>query len=91
VEDVLEGFDCVNAIHQEQQHSWQVFGYAEVERILSNPRAFSSDFSGIMPGRDFDLFANAHSCSSADPRQRRVRTIMRSYLVRSRMPLRFGW
>ena len=48
--------------HEEQTHIWQVFGYAEVERILSDPRAFSSDFSGIVPAqRDFHLFARGTS------------------------------
>jgi hypothetical protein len=42
--------------HDEQQRVWQVFGYVDAE-VLSEPSAFSSDFSEIMPHqRDFDLF-----------------------------------
>jgi cytochrome P450 len=63
--------------HEEQKHIWQVFGYAEVERILSNPRAFSSDFSGIMPAqRDFDLFARGNFVRMDPPRHRKLRGLV---------------
>jgi cytochrome P450 len=63
--------------HEEQQHIWQVFGYAEVERILSDPRAFSSDFSGIMPAqRDFDLFARGNFVRMDPPRHRKLRGLV---------------
>ncbi|MET1084603.1 MAG: cytochrome P450 [Burkholderiales bacterium] len=65
------------SIHHEQQHIWQVFGYAEVERILSDPRAFSSDFSAIMPAqRDFDLFARGNFVRMDPPRHRKLRGLI---------------
>ena len=37
--------------HDEEHGIWQVFGYAYVERVLSDPGAFSSDSSEIMPAQ----------------------------------------
>jgi cytochrome P450 len=63
--------------HDEQRHIWQVFGYAEVERVLSDPRAFSSDFSVIMPAqRDFDLFARGNFVRMDPPRHRKLRGLV---------------
>jgi cytochrome P450 len=63
--------------HDEKQHIWQVFGYAEVERVLSDPRAFSSDFSNIMPAqRDFDLFARGNFVRMDPPRHRQLRVLV---------------
>ena len=60
--------------HDEQQHVWQVFGYADVERVLSDPSAFSSDFSGIMPHQsDFDLFARGNFVRMDPPKHRKLR------------------
>jgi cytochrome P450 len=63
--------------HDEQQDIWQVFGYAQVERVLSDPRAFSSDFSVIMPAqRDFDLFARGNFVRMDPPRHRKLRGLV---------------
>src|SRR5262249_60987516 len=64
--------------HDEQQHIWQVFGYVDAERVLSDPSAFSSDFSEIMPHqRDFDLFARGNFVRMDPPKHRKLRSLVR--------------
>lgn len=63
--------------HDEQQRIWQVFGYADTERVLSDPSAFSSDFSEIMPHqRDFDLFARGNFVRMDPPKHRKLRGLV---------------
>jgi cytochrome P450 len=63
--------------HDERQGVWQVFGYADVERMLSDPGAFSSDFSEIMPHqRDFDLFARGNFVRMDPPKHRKLRGLV---------------
>jgi len=63
--------------HDEQQHIWQVFGYFAAERVLSDPSAFSSDFSAIMPHqRDFDLFARGNFVRMDPPKHRKLRSLV---------------
>jgi cytochrome P450 len=63
--------------HDEQQRIWQVFGYADTERVLSDPSAFSSDFSEIMPHqRDFDLFARGNFVRMDPPKHRKLRALV---------------
>ncbi len=63
--------------HDEQQHLWQVFGYVDAERVLSDPSAFSSDFSEIVPHqRDFDLFARGNFVRMDPPKHRKLRSLV---------------
>src|SRR5215813_1791373 len=63
--------------HDEQQRVWQVFGYADTARVLSDPSAFSSDFSEIMPHqRDFDLFARGNFVRMDPPKHRKLRSLV---------------
>ncbi len=63
--------------HDEQRHLWQVFGYVDTERVLSDPSAFSSDFSEIMPHqRDFDLFARGNFVRMDPPKHRKLRALV---------------
>ena len=63
--------------HDEQRRVWQVFGYADAERVLSDPSAFSSDFSEIMPHeRDFDLFARGNFVRMDPPKHRKLRGLV---------------
>ena len=63
--------------HDERQRVWQVFGYADAERVLSDPSAFSSDFSEIMPHqRDFDLFARGNFVRMDPPKHRKLRSLV---------------
>jgi cytochrome P450 len=63
--------------HDEQQRIWQVFGYADAERVLSDPSWFSSDFSEIMPHqRDFDLFSRGNFVRMDPPKHRKLRGLV---------------
>ena len=63
--------------HDERQRIWQVFGYADAERVLSDPSAFSSDFSEIMPHqRDFDLFSRGNFVRMDPPKHRKLRGLV---------------
>src|SRR5262249_23189437 len=63
--------------HDEPQRLWQVFGYVDAERVLSDPSAFSSDFSEIMPHqRDFDLFARGNFVRMDPPKHRKLRSLV---------------
>src|SRR5262245_8524056 len=63
--------------HDERQRVWQVFGYVDAERVLSDPGAFSSDFSAIMPHqRDFDLFARGNFVRMDPPKHRKLRGLV---------------
>jgi cytochrome P450 len=66
------------SIHfEEHQRIWQIFGYADLERVLSDPSAFSSDFSEIMPHqRDFDLFARGNFVRMDPPKHRKLRGLV---------------
>ncbi len=61
----------------EQHGIWQVFGYADVERVLSDPAAFSSDFSELMPAqRDFALFSRGNFVRMDPPKHRKLRGLV---------------
>src|SRR5262245_35561163 len=63
--------------HDEQQRIWQVFGYADAERVLSDPMAFSSDFREIMPQqRDFELFARGNFVRMDPPKHHKLRSLV---------------
>src|SRR5262245_16184445 len=63
--------------HDEQQRIWQVFGYADTERVLSDPSAFSSNFSEIIPHqRDFDLLAQGNFVRMDPPKHRKLRALV---------------
>ena len=64
-------------LHDAQQRIWQVFGYADAERVLSDASAFSSDFSEIMPHqRDFDLFSRGNFVRMDPPKHRKLRGLV---------------
>ena len=61
----------------EQQRFWQVFGYAEAQRVLSDPLVFSSDFSRIMPAQpDFELFSKGNFVRMDPPKHRKLRGLV---------------
>jgi len=66
------------SVHHDEQHGiWQVFGYADAERVLSDPAAFSSDFSEIMPAqRDFALFNRGNFVRMDPPKHRKLRGLV---------------
>lgn len=56
---------------------WQVFRYADVVRILSDPATFSSDTTAFSPPNpDFDLFNKGNIVTMDPPRHRKLRTLV---------------
>ncbi|WP_151484581.1 cytochrome P450 [Streptomyces albicerus] len=63
--------------YDERLRSWQVFGHAEVERVLSDPATFSSDFDGVFPGQpDFERYAQGNFLITDPPRHRKLRGLV---------------
>ena len=61
----------------DDQQVWQVFDYAEVTRILSDPATFSSDTSGFNPAQnDLDLFTKGNIVAMDPPRHRALRSLV---------------
>lgn len=56
---------------------WQVFGHADVARILSDPATFSSDTSAFtLPHADLDLVLQGFLMMMDPPRHRALRTLV---------------
>ncbi|MGH3901601.1 MAG: cytochrome P450, partial [Pseudonocardiaceae bacterium] len=56
---------------------WQVFSYADVARILSDPATFSSDTTAFSPPQpDLDLFTKGNIVTMDPPRHRKLRTMV---------------
>lgn len=56
---------------------WQVFSYADVSRILSDPVTFSSDMTSFVPAQpDLDLFNKGSIVAIDPPRHRKLRTLV---------------
>jgi cytochrome P450 len=68
----------VGSVHHDEEHGiWQVFGYADVEHVLSDFGAFSSDFSEIMPTqRDFALFSRGNFVRMDPPKHHKLRGLV---------------
>src|SRR5215831_17377861 len=60
-----------------QQQLWQVFGYADVLRVLNDPAVFSSDFRALLPSQpDFELFAKGNFVRMDPPKHRQLRSLV---------------
>jgi cytochrome P450 len=61
----------------EQAQMWRLLDYATVERVLSDPATFSSDFSGLAPVQeDFETFRTGMFVGMDPPRHRKLRTLV---------------
>jgi cytochrome P450 len=61
----------------EQTKMWQLLDYATVDRVLSDPATFSSDFSGLTPVQeDFEVFRTGMFVGMDPPRHRKLRTLV---------------
>jgi cytochrome P450 len=69
---------AAGSVHYDaQQQLWQVFGYADVQRVLTDPAAFSSDFSVLLPSQpDFELFAKGNFVRMDPPKHRQLRSLI---------------
>jgi cytochrome P450 len=61
----------------EQTQMWRLLDYATVDRVLSDPATFSSDFSGLTPVQeDFEVFRTGMFVGMDPPRHRKLRTLV---------------
>ncbi len=68
--------------HNEAQQAWELYDYADVTRVLSDPATFSSDFSGLAPSQeDFDLFIKGDITGVDPPRHRKLRNLVSQALT----------
>jgi cytochrome P450 len=69
---------AAGSVHYDaQQQLWQVFGYADVLRVLTDSAAFSSDFSALLPSQpDFALFAKGNFVRMDPPKHRQLRSLV---------------
>ncbi|MGH3882820.1 MAG: cytochrome P450 [Pseudonocardiaceae bacterium] len=65
-------------VYLDDNQLWQVFSYADVARILSDPATFSSDTTAAfnMPQPDLDLFDKGNIVTKDPPRHRKLRTLV---------------
>jgi cytochrome P450 len=65
------------SVYLDDKQVWQVFGYADVARILSDPATFSSDITAFsLPRPDFDLLLKNFMIAMDPPRHRKQRTLV---------------
>ena len=69
---------AAGSVHYDaQQQLWQVFGYADVLRVLTDSAAFSSDFRALLPSQpDFALFAKGNFVRMDPPKHRQLRSLV---------------
>ncbi len=68
---------ATDPVHVDDQQVWQVFNYADVTRILSDPATFSSDTSRFNPAQsDVDLFTQGNIVAMDPPRHRALRSLI---------------
>jgi cytochrome P450 len=64
-------------VHLDDNQLWQVFSYADVARILSDPATFSSNTTTFNPPQpDVDLFFKGNIVRMDPPRHRKLRTLV---------------
>jgi cytochrome P450 len=64
-------------VHRDDNQLWQVFSYADVTRILSDPATFSSKTTLFnSPQPDLDLFTQGNLGKIDPPRHRTLRTLV---------------
>jgi cytochrome P450 len=65
-------------VHQDEERGlWRVLDHASVSRVLSDPAAFSSDFSGLTPVQeDFETFRKGNFVGMDPPDHRKLRTLV---------------
>ncbi|MGH3764726.1 MAG: cytochrome P450 [Pseudonocardiaceae bacterium] len=64
-------------VHLDDNQLWQVFSYADVARILSDPATFSSDITALTPPQpDVGLFNRGNIVVMDPPRHHAMRTLV---------------
>lgn len=67
-----------NPVHYDERlRYWQLFGHADIHRVLSDPVTFSSDLSRFIPRQaDFDRFNKGNFVRMDPPRHKKLRDLV---------------
>ncbi|WP_405487928.1 cytochrome P450 [Streptomyces sp. NBC_00096] len=65
-------------IHHDAEYGWQLFDHADITRVLTDPKTFSSDTVRLYnePQPDFDLFLMGNLVTSDQPHHRKLRQVI---------------
>ncbi|MBE3559978.1 MAG: cytochrome P450 [Ktedonobacteraceae bacterium] len=62
--------------YDEQTKVWNIFRYADIVRILSDPATFSSELSRILPSQEADILTKGNIGAIDPPRHRQLRRLV---------------
>ncbi|MFD3543685.1 cytochrome P450 [Streptomyces sp. NPDC058662] len=67
-------------VYRDEEQGWQVFGYADIARIMADTTTFSSDTAGAFnpPQPDLDFFDMGNLVTTDPPRHRQLRSVISS-------------
>ncbi|MFF3323122.1 cytochrome P450 [Streptomyces sp. NPDC002889] len=62
-------------VHHDDEYGWQLFRHADITRVLTDPKTFSSDTVRLYnePQPDFDLFLTGNLVTNDAPHHRKLR------------------
>ncbi|MFJ8751537.1 cytochrome P450 [Streptomyces sp. NPDC102441] len=62
-------------VHRDEEYGWQLFRHADITRVLTDPKTFSSDTVRLFnePQPDLDLFLTGNLVTNDPPHHRRLR------------------
>jgi cytochrome P450 len=65
-------------VHHDAEYGWQLFRHADIARVLTDPKTFSSDTVSLYnePQPDFDLFLTGNLVTSDAPHHRKLRRVI---------------
>ncbi|WP_327303701.1 cytochrome P450 [Streptomyces sp. NBC_01298] len=64
-----------HTVHRDEEYGWQLFRHADITRVLTDPKTFSSDTVRLFnePQPDLDLFLTGNLVTNDPPHHRRLR------------------
>src|SRR6478752_1829090 len=67
-------------VYRDEQRGWQVFGFADISRILADTTTFSSETARAFnpPQADLDFFDMGNLVTTDPPRHRQLRSLISS-------------
>ncbi|CCH31997.1 cytochrome P450 [Actinosynnema sp. NPDC047251] len=67
-----------NPVHHDDEYGWQLFRHADITRVLTDPKTFSSDTVRLFnrPQADLDLFLTGNLVTNDPPHHRKLRQVI---------------